>query len=284
MLCPSVEQGLFAMVYALYTASVIGAIALWMMMPRRGYNPRKIGAILGAATLGGTWLVLSRELPGDLGISRVAFGYSYIFSAIAIIAAVRVITHNRPVYSALWFVLVVLSSAGLFLTLDAQFMALAMVIIYGGAILVTYVFVIMLAAQADDPEGKQVVTEYDAVAREPAGAIAAGFLLLAVLLGVYFQPGSLVANPDAAAPSDAQLIASTLTDRPAKKIEDRLGADATDRTQHLDNIERIGLDLFTSHPLGLELAGVILLVSLVGAVVIARQRVENEPIVPDTQP
>jgi NADH-quinone oxidoreductase subunit J len=46
-------------------------------------------------------------------------------------------------------------------------------------------------------------------------------------------------------------------------------------TQKLDNVERVGMDLFESHPLGLELAGVILLVSLVGAVVIARKR--NDP-------
>ena len=44
----------------------------------------------------------------------------------------------------------------------------------------------------------------------------------------------------------------------------------------LDNVERVGLDLFRSHPLGLELAGIILLVSLIGAVVIARKRVESE--------
>jgi NADH:ubiquinone oxidoreductase subunit 6 (subunit J) len=44
----------------------------------------------------------------------------------------------------------------------------------------------------------------------------------------------------------------------------------------LDNVERVGFDLFRSHPLGLELAGVILLVALVGAVVIARQKIGEE--------
>jgi NADH:ubiquinone oxidoreductase subunit 6 (subunit J) len=44
----------------------------------------------------------------------------------------------------------------------------------------------------------------------------------------------------------------------------------------VENVERIGLDLFEKHPLGLELAGVILLVSLVGAVVIARKRIEAQ--------
>ncbi len=72
-----------------------------------------------------------------------------IFSVIAVAAAVRMITHSKPVYSALYFILVVLSSAGLFLLLQAEFMAFALVIVYAGAILVTYVFVLMLAQQAE---------------------------------------------------------------------------------------------------------------------------------------
>ncbi len=48
--------------YALYIASVIGAAALLLMMPRRGFNPRPLGALLGAATLGGLWLYLARQL------------------------------------------------------------------------------------------------------------------------------------------------------------------------------------------------------------------------------
>ena len=151
----------------LFLASVLGAIALVLLMPRPGRNLRPVGALLAVTALGGGWLAVA--LRGDLlkhlmeetlGLPSVAFAYYYIFSFIAIAAAVRVITHSRPVYSALCFIIVVLASAGLLLVLSAEFMAFAMVIIYGGAILVTYMFVIMLASQ-NEPEHEDDQPEYD---------------------------------------------------------------------------------------------------------------------------
>jgi len=269
------------MQYALYIASVAGAVALAMMMPRQGFSPVRLGGLLGAVSLGALWLALAGLLPDDLGIAQAAWPYYYVFSFLAIGSAVRVITHTKPVYAALWFIMLVLASAGLFLLLDATFMALAMVIIYGGAILVTYVFVIMLAAQSGDPEMGETSATYDRVAREPFAAVAAGFLLLAVLLNVAFmQPHS--PNPAASAAamgvSDEAILQHELTHRPDLVLAEQtrhpaLSQDVTG-TRRLANAERIGMDLFKSHPLGLELAGVILLVSLIGAVVIARKRVE----------
>ncbi len=139
------------MIWALYIASAFGAIALLLMMPRRGFNPRAIGVLLAAAALGGLWLYLGRSLPEVLGIDAAAMGYYYAFSGIAIFSAACMITHTRPVFSALWFIMVVLAVTGLLILLSAEFMAAALVIIYGGAILVTYLFVLMLAAPpADD--------------------------------------------------------------------------------------------------------------------------------------
>ena len=135
----------------LYIASVVGAVALFLLMPKPGKDLRILGGLLGAATLGALWLVLvPLFLLGEGGVINTGFTdgqtpFYYVFSSISICAAVRVITHTRPGYAALWFVMVVISSAGLMLTLSAEFMAFAMLIIYGGAILVTYMFVIMLA-------------------------------------------------------------------------------------------------------------------------------------------
>ena len=70
--------------------------------------------------------------------------------------------------------MVVLASCGLFLVLSAQFMAFAVIIIYGGAILVTYMFVIMLATQST-PDGHSGQI-YDRVAKDPVMASAAGIL------------------------------------------------------------------------------------------------------------
>lgn len=265
---------------ALYAASVLGAVALVLIMPKARWNARLLGALLGAATLGGLWWWVA---PAVLeGISWGAFVYYYIFSAIAIAAAVRVITHTRPVYSALWFVMVVLATAGLFLVAEAPFMALAMVIIYAGAILVTYVFVIMLAAQSQTADSSSETSpRYDRLAREPLAATAAGFLLLAVLLSVAFEP----MQPQEAARTPAQVTA--ILDRSTARLPEEAyqaqiqaqeGQTAEEAAQPapLSNVEQVGLDLFRSHPLALELAGVILMASLIGAVVIARTHVPEE--------
>jgi len=283
------------MKYALFIASALGAVALFLMMPRgRSLLPR-LGAILGAVTLAGLWVFLAPTLEEHWRGSWPMV-YYYLFSAIGLAAAVRVITHTRPVYSALWFVMTVLATAGMFLLLSAEFMAFALVIIYGGAILVTYVFVIMLAAEASGgaaslAEREQAANEsdlspfYDRIAREPAAAVVVGFLILAMLLNIAFRDPSLPArlpNPAAAGPSDKSLVRNTLPARAADRLANQLPeadrtalADTDLSANQLTNVERVGLDLFRGHPLGLELAGVILLISLVGAVVIARQRVEE---------
>ncbi len=280
--------------YALYIASVLGALSLALMLPKERPGIRFLGPLVGAAAVGGLWLYLSCSgIWGDResGLSSGAFIYYYLFSGIAIVAAVKVITHTRPVYAALWFVMVVLASAGLFLVLSAQFMAFAIVIIYGGAILVTYMFVLMLASQGD-PTGKSDQA-YEKVASEPIVASAAGFLLLAVLLSVSFdyQTIDVARAPIDPANTDAALIESTLGDRPLKAEQlyetnaagEPVAVQAIAPPPNLDptrltNAERIGLDLFQSHPLGLELAGVILLVSLVGAIVIAKTKVPEDSL------
>ena len=268
---------------ACYVASALGAIAVYLMMPRRGYQPVQIGGLLGAVTLGGVWLYLSRFLPDRLGIPIEGFTYYYVFSGLAIIAATRVITHTKPVFAALWFVMMVLASAGLFLILEAEFVAIALVAIYAGAILVTYLFVIMLATRSGDPPGPHANDDaYDRVSYEPAAATAVGFFLLAVLLSLMFSAVPLDPNPEAAMTDDATIIAEILPNRPASQLLIALPESDAARleashlpTDRLDNTERVGLDLLQSHPLGLELAGVLLLVSLIGAVMIAGKHADT---------
>lgn len=261
---------------ALYVATVLGAAAMVLLAPKPGPNLKPLGALLGAATLGGLWFVLCPlwETGGDIaetGLDAASMPFYYVFSFIGIAAAVRVITHHRPVYAALWFVMVILASAGLFLVLAAEFMALALVIIYGGAILVTYMFVIMLATQpqaSDDPADSP---EFERFAKEPLWATVAGFLLLAVLLTFFFDP-SLNPNPAAAAVSDNVVAETLLTDRAQIATIDEDGEVVRVDTR-VSNAERVGLSLFMANPLAIELAGVILLLSLVGAVVIAKTQV-----------
>ncbi len=312
----------------LYIASVAGAVSLFLLMPTPRKGLRVWGGLLGAATLGLLWLILAPLTLADpeAGLPHLDTGFSdgqtpfyYLFSAIAIAAAVRVITHHRPVYAALWFVMVVIASAGLLLTLSAEFMAFAMLIIYGGAILVTYMFVIMLATPPRSHDESDAGPDYDRFSVEPIWACVAGFLLLAVILSVSFRPMThfpvLVGEhtvPAAGDRPDAEVLTNVLAGRgaelsllstpqggPAEKVVNsgepsrRTLTDATtgrgefadaelylrsDETATLppptlSNVERVGLDLFKAHPLAIELAGVILLLALIGAVVIAKTQV-----------
>lgn len=270
-----------AIAYGLYVASVVGAVALYLMAPRAGYTPARIGGLLGAAGLGGLWLWLARYMP-EMDGNAAPMAYYYVFSGLAVLGAARMITHTRALYSALWFVLVVLATAGLLLVLVAPFMAAAVVIIYAGAILVTYVFVIMLAAPGGGSpgsreRGQEMLPEHERVAREPWAAVAAGFVLLAVLLSASF--GQLVRNGRSAGPSDSYLRHTQLRERGAQKLwEARVGGGggpAVPASDELDNVERVGWAMFRGNPLALELAGVILLGALVGAVVLAGQRAED---------
>jgi len=236
---------------------VVAGVGTVLALPSRlETSMRKIGGVIllaaGAILMAG----LVRGVAGPGGAAPGGMGiYFWVFSVIAVAGAVRVITHERPVYSALYFVLTVLASAGLFILMSAEFMAAALVLIYAGAILVTYVFVIMLASQTTPGDKPLVgVAEYDAVSRERVLASTIGFALAGVLLFVIFDK--------------AQGMKATVA--PGGAIQNRT--------------EDLGAYLFTHQALALELAGLILTLAMVGAIIIARRRVvggeieENEAV------
>src|SRR2546423_6134295 len=68
----------------------------------------------------------------------------YAFAAILVFAALRVITSRNPVHSALWLVLSFFSSAGVWMLLHAEFLAIALVLVYVGAVMVLFLFVVMM--------------------------------------------------------------------------------------------------------------------------------------------
>jgi NADH-quinone oxidoreductase subunit J len=161
----------------------------------------------------------------------------------------------------LYFVLTVFASAGLFVLLEAEFMAAALVIIYAGAILITYVFVIMLASQATgDGTHTQKMAEYDSHSREPAAAAAIGFALMGVLLFVIFDRADHLITPS----GPVALI--TPIDGPPPVVVPVSGA-----TQEL------GMFLFQHQIVQLEISGIILMVSMVGAIIISRRKVVMTP-------
>lgn len=151
---------------------LLGGAGIYLLLPRPGKRTGLAGALACglALLLAGALLVHWGPLP----VENILF---YIFAAIAIAGGGLLVTQRNPVHAALSFALVVLSTCGLFLLQAAPFLMAATTIIYAGAIIVTFVFVIMLAQQAG-------LSDADHRSREPALACIAGFVLLGALLFV----------------------------------------------------------------------------------------------------
>lgn len=221
---------------ALILLLVLGAVGLVLAMPGGRTDRGRLGLVALAAAGGVLVFTAVNLAAGERGLTLFI-----VCALVALFAAVRVITHRKPVYSALYFVLLVAAVAGLLIGMQAEFLAAALVIVYAGAILVTYVFVIMLAQQARP-------TLCDLKAREPFWGCLSGFALLTVLAGQFFL-GTEAPLP-AASPAEAA-----------------------------GTVEAVGTPLLTQYVVGLQLAGLLLLAAMVGAIAIARRRVavEQEP-------
>src|SRR5215510_14180791 len=153
------------------SALALMACGVWWLMPRTMRLPKIIGLLL--AIVGADWLVYQLNESG-LSAQRTLFA---AFATAAILSAILMITNRNPVYSALWFALATLAVCELFLLQSAPLLAAATVIVYAGAIVVTFVFVIMLAQQSG-------ATVYDQRSRQPLFATLFAILLLGALLAM----------------------------------------------------------------------------------------------------
>lgn len=293
-----------------YIACVLGAAALYVLLRPAARGVKVASALVGLGVV--AWLLVQVATfvagPGgdDAAAGRQPQAFFVIFSLIAVASAVRMITHSRPVYSALYFILVVLSSAGLFLLLQAGFMAFALVIVYAGAILITYMFVLMLAQQATQGTASpQSLPSYDVLPREPMAAVVVGFILLALFTNVTYRGAGELVPPSPQQVQARAYAALNTMPRELQAVVDEVapgaqlvegarvqveGGTATvqvilpDQTQPTmlelppeaipDNLHMVGLDLVARFPVSLELAGVILLMAMFGAVVLARKQIE----------
>jgi NADH-quinone oxidoreductase subunit J len=226
-----------------------------------------LGILIGLVGLGGLGFTL---LPPGLTLHGVLF---YLFSGVAIAAAGSTITHHNPIYSALSFALVTLSVCGLFLLRGAQFLAAATIIIYAGAIVVTFLFIIMLARQSGN-------APYDRRAREPFLSTLAAFLLLGGLLfTINIWVTQRAGNPSSLAPPGRLALAET-ADMGGRSLTGFVplpaGSAANTNSNFVagekDRLRGLGRSLFSDYLIAVELAGTLLLVAGVGAVAIAPRR------------
>jgi NADH-quinone oxidoreductase subunit J len=167
----------------------------------------------------------------------------YIFAVVAVASGVMVVAARNPVHSVLFLILAFFNSAGLFVLMGAEFLAMILVIVYVGAVAVLFLFVVMML-DIDFEELRSGFMRY-----LPVGALI-GFILLAELVLVF---GSWVIAPGVAGVQAAPLPANAAA---------------------LTNTRALGDLLYTRYIFAFQVAGVILLVAMIGAIVLTlRSRV-----------
>lgn len=165
--------------------------------------------------------------------SQITF---FALAITSIAAGVGMLWSKSPVNSALWLVLNLFCIAGLYLTLNAQFIAVIQILVYAGAIMVLFLFVIMLLNLAEAPSVTRVT-----IGKLVGFFLAMGVLSLltyAVAAGLGVLPESIVAD------------AATVTGSPSS----------------------LAKSLFTTYALPFEIVGILLLAATIGAVIIAKRK------------
>ena len=164
----------------------------------------------------------------------------YLFAVTTVTGGLMTVVSRNPVHSVLWLILAFLSSAGLFVTLGAEFVAMLLIIVYVGAVAVLFLFVVMML-DVDFAELKAEMTKY---------------LPLALLIGVVIM---------------MQLALAFGVWGFADGVEGRIAAPAGD----LENTRALGLLIYDKYILLFQLSGLILLVAMIGAIVLTlRHRVD----------
>jgi NADH-quinone oxidoreductase subunit J len=235
----------------------LGWLALWWLLPREKPRSRILGGLVGVGAL---LALQTTMLPpaGDL----VRDAMFYVFSGAAILCAGLMITDRNPVYAALWFALITLAVCGLFLLNSAPFLAAATIIVYAGAIIVTFLFVIMLAQQAG-------AANYDRQSFQPVGASFLAFVLLGTLLFSLQEWGTI----DGRAAMDArhnQFVAA-----PEGLQANLLSQPPASNPREIGSLRVLGRSLFTDYLYAVELAGTVLLVATIGAIALAPRRAQG---------
>jgi NADH-quinone oxidoreductase subunit J len=161
----------------------------------------------------------------------------YSFSAILIGSAIGVITSRNPVYSALFLVLAFVTSSVLWLLLEAEFLAIVLVLVYVGAVMVLFLFVVMML-DINLAEIREGFTRY-----APLGAIVAGIVILELAGVFWFRSEGL--------PTDVRL---------------------EPRSADYSNTRELGSVLYTEYVYAFEIAAVILLLAIVAAIVLTTRR------------
>ena len=181
-----------------------------------------------------------------MGLTVLAF---YVFAAVAVASGLLVVLARNPVHSVLWLILTFFSAAGMMVLMGAEFVAMLLIIVYVGAVMVLFLFVVMML-DVDFAELKSGLADY-----LPIGALVG--LVLVVELGLVI--GHWVFAD--AAPETRVAVAPPPADTP--------------------NTQALGRIMYDDFILVFQLAGLVLLVAMIGAIVLTlrhRQHIKRQDI------
>ena len=166
-------------------------------------------------------------------IQAIAF---YLFAAVVIVSGALTISSRNPVHSVMWLILAFFNAAGLMILVGAEFIAMLLVIVYVGAVAVLFLFVVMML-DVDFAQLRQGFQQY-----LPVGAMIGAVFLIELLLVV----GSWTIDPGL--------------------VQAPLGNVAVG--EHTSNTVILGRVLYTEYVYFFQIAGLILLVAMIGAIVL----------------
>lgn len=173
-----------------------------------------------------------------LGVRGIIF---IVAAVLVIISAVLMVTRKNPIHSALWMIVTFFAMAVIYLLLNAQFIAVAQVMVYAGAIMMLIIFVIMLV-KMENGEGEAASASCISKTKV-AGAMVAVILLVEVLFAALFYQKTGV-----------------------------VGDYTTEVVSSIGNVRAVGSILYGQYLFPFEIASILLLVGIVGAVVIVRRK------------
>jgi NADH-quinone oxidoreductase subunit J len=175
-------------------------------------------------------------------------GLFYLFSAVMLFAAFRVITARNPVHAALYLVLAFFQAAGIWLLLQAEFLAIALVLVYVGAVMVLFLFVVMMLDVNID-------------------SIRVGFWKNFPLIGAF---GAIIAL------EMSWVLIGNYRGTEIPKMVNAVVPHA-DKLAQISNTKDLGILLYTQYLYPLEIAAVILLVAIIAAIALTlRQRKDSK--------
>jgi len=168
----------------------------------------------------------------------------FVFAAVITLSSLAVVLSRNPMHSVLLLIVAFLGLAALYIQLDSPFAAVTQIIVYAGAIIVLFLFVVMLLNAPREDAPTAYGPSYVSLTSGPRKVFLV--LSVAMLVELIWALGTIGTRPFQSTP----------------QIEG-----------HVSSVKQIGLALFTDHAFAFEVTSVLILVAMVGAVVLAKKRI-----------